>query len=98
MAPDCGRWEMVRLAFGLALGQLQPERDFALHCGSDIILETRQRHRHVICDGELQRVHAPFHFSLRKDALRVIVPSERAPIAEPEQSLSASEKSENDFP
>ena len=98
VAPDCGRWEMVRLAFGLALGQLEPERDFALHCGSDIILETRQRHRHVICDGELQRLRAPFHFSLRKDALRVIVPSESAPIAEPEQSLSTSEKSENDFP
>ncbi len=95
VAPDCGRWELVRRAFGLALGQLEPERDFALHCGSDILVETSQRHRHVICDGELQRLRAPFHFSLQKDALRVLVPSESAPIADPEQLLSAFERNQN---
>jgi diacylglycerol kinase family enzyme len=75
VAPDCNRWELIRLAFGLALGRLQPERDFALYCGSDIFVETSRRSRHVICDGEIERLRAPFHFSVRKDALRLLAPA-----------------------
>ena len=91
VAPDCDRWELMRLAFGLALGQLRPERDFALHCGDDILVETSQRHRHVICDGELQRLRAPFHFSLRKDALRIL-----APLAGTASTNTAAEPAESD--
>jgi diacylglycerol kinase family enzyme len=75
VAPDCNRWELIRLAFGLALGRLQPERDFALYCGSDILVETSRRSRHVICDGEIERLRAPFRFGLRKDALRLLAPA-----------------------
>ncbi len=74
VAPDCNRWELIRLAFGLALGQLRPERDFTLHCGSEILVETGRRQRHVICDGEIERLRAPFRFRLRKDALSLLVP------------------------
>ena len=75
VAPDCGRLELIRRAVALALGNLEPELDFALHCGSDILVETSKRKRHVICDGEVQRLTAPFHFRIWKDALRLLVPS-----------------------
>jgi|SRR5579883_92268 len=75
VAPDCSQRSLIRLAFKLALGQLEPERDFALHCGSDILVESSKGRRHVICDGERHRLSAPFRFRLRKDALRLIVPA-----------------------
>ena len=75
VAPDCDRWQLLRLAIGLALGRLRPERDFALHCGGEILVETHRRTRHVVCDGERLRMSAPFHFRVRRDALRVIAPA-----------------------
>ena len=74
VAPDCGGLELIRRAVELALGNLEPERDFTLHCGSNILVETSKRKRHVICDGEVRRLTAPFRFRILKDALRVLVP------------------------
>ena len=74
VVPDCGGLELIRRAVELALGNLEPERDFTLHCGSNILVETSKRKRHVICDGEVRRLTAPFRFRILKDALRVLVP------------------------
>ncbi len=88
VAPDCDRWQLLRLAIGLALGRLRPERDFAMHCGREIFVETRKRTRHVVCDGERLRMSAPFHFRVRRDALRVIAPSAAAAVAPWQASTS----------
>ncbi|MGA9550043.1 MAG: diacylglycerol kinase family protein [Rhodomicrobium sp.] len=98
VAPDCNRWELMRLAVGLALGQLEPERDFALHCGSEILVETRKRNRHVVCDGELQRMRGPFRFRLRKDALRVLAPPAECAAPHVESSASDSATGEAGLP
>lgn len=78
VAPDAGRLALMRLAVGLALRRLQPKRDFELHCGADILVETRRARRHVARDGERERMTGPFRFRLRQDALRVLVPADPA--------------------
>lgn len=78
VAPDCGRAALLRLAVGLALRRLRPERDFELLCGTDILVETRRRRRHVARDGERALLTGPFRFRLRRDALRVLVPPDAA--------------------
>lgn len=73
VAPESDRIGLLRLAIGLALRRLRPERDFELRCGDDIVVETAHRSRHVAHDGERERMASPFRFRLRRDALRVLV-------------------------
>lgn len=78
IAPDCSRLELLAYAFRLARQKLVPSRDFELHCGREILVETRRRRASVAHDGERTRLSAPFRFRMRRGALEVIVP---APIA-----------------
>jgi diacylglycerol kinase family enzyme len=57
---------------------MQPGRDFELICGTDILVETRQRRRLVARDGERARMTGPFRFRFRPGALRVLVPEASA--------------------
>lgn len=74
VAPDCGRLALLALAAGLALRRLRPARDFELLCGEEILVETRRARRHVVRDGERERLPGPYRFRLRRDALRVLAP------------------------
>jgi diacylglycerol kinase family enzyme len=74
VAPDCGRAALLALAMRLAFGRLRPERDFELLCGADIVVETKRRRRHVVRDGERERLSGPYRFRRRRDALRVLAP------------------------
>lgn len=78
IAPDCGRLELLRYVVRLALRAMQPGRDFELICGTDILVETRQRRRLVARDGERARMTGPFRFRFRPGALRVLVPEASA--------------------
>ena len=78
VAPDCGRLELVLYALRLALGRMVPKRDFELFCGSEVEVEGRLRRRLVARDGERDRMRGPFRFNVRRDALQVLVPAERA--------------------
>jgi diacylglycerol kinase family enzyme len=74
VAPDCGRLALLALATRLALGRLRPERDFELFCGEEVTVETSRPRRHVMRDGERERLFAPYRFRRRRDALRVLAP------------------------
>lgn len=75
VAPDCGRFDLIRYALRLAFHSMVPDRDFELLCGSDILVEDRRRRRLVARDGEREYLEGPFRFHLRKDALQVLVPA-----------------------
>lgn len=76
MAPDCGRFELVRNAIRLARGQAQQGRDFEMICGRDILIEASRKRRHVAWDGERCRMRAPFRFRRHDDAIRLMVPKD----------------------
>ena len=74
VAPECGRLALLTLAVGLALGRLRPARDFQMLCGTDVLVETRRRHRLVVRDGERERLVGPYRFRLHQDVLHVLAP------------------------
>lgn len=78
VAPDCGRFDLIRYAIRLAFHKMVPDSDFELLCGSDILVEDRRKRRLVARDGEREQVKGPYRFRLRKNALRVIVPAGQA--------------------
>ncbi len=78
VAAESSRLELLCIAFRLAVGNVQPSRDFELICGGDVLVELRRRRRYVARDGERARMTAPFRFEVRPDALRVIAPAGEA--------------------
>ena len=74
LAPDNGRSGLLRYALRLATRRMQPGRDFELFCGSDIVIETHRPRALLARDGERDRLTSPFHFRIRKDALRLVAP------------------------
>ncbi len=78
VAPDVGRWGLIAFAIRLALGRMDPNRDFRLLAGRDIMVETLRRAGIVARDGERGRMAAPFHFRLRAGALQFLAPPPQA--------------------
>lgn len=76
LAPDTGRFALLRLAIGLPLAWLRPQRDFQLFCGQEILVQTQRHHRTIARDGERERLAGPFRFRMRRDALQVMVPAD----------------------
>lgn len=77
VAPDGGRWGLLRGALALALGRARPGRDYELICGASIRIASRRRGRQrrlVARDGERSRMPGPFELAVAPDALRVLVP------------------------
>lgn len=77
IAPDTGRWGMLRNALALAMGHAQRNVDFDLIAADSIRIEMRRRSCDVACDGERVRVRAPLDLKVIEDGLTVIVPSNR---------------------
>ena len=77
VAPDGGRWGLMRGALALALGLARPERDYELICGAPIRIASRRSGRLVARDGERSRMRGPFELTVETDALRVIAPREK---------------------
>ena len=78
VAPDAGRFEMIRMAVRIGLGRGLPRWKFAVLGGADILVERlgrRPGHRQTIArDGERERLAGPFHFQVVENALTVLVP------------------------
>lgn len=66
---------LVGAALRLALGRMSHGEDFELIVSDHFIIDTDRPTRHVAHDGERSRVPAPLELSIRKDALRVLVPA-----------------------
>ncbi len=77
VAPDTGRWGMLRNALALALGRAQRDIAFRLIAADRIDIEMNRRGCDVACDGERARMRAPFGLKVVEDELAVIVPEER---------------------
>ena len=71
-----GPLPLMRAALRLALGRTSKGEDFELIISDDFVIETDTRTRHVAHDGERSRIPAPLNLTVRKDALRVLVPLE----------------------
>ena len=69
-----GPLPLMRAALRLALGRTSKGEDFELIISDDFVIETDTRTRHVAHDGERSRLPAPLTLTVRKDALRVLVP------------------------
>lgn len=81
VAPDVDRWGLIAFAIRLALGSMDKDHDFKLIAGRDMLVEIRRRAAVVARDGERGRMHAPFRFRLRSEALELVAPP--APPATP---------------
>lgn len=67
---------LIGAALRLALGRASRGEDFDLIIADDFIINTDRPTRHVAHDGERSRVPAPLNLTIRKDALRVLVPTQ----------------------
>ena len=76
VAPDGGRWGLMRHAAALALGIARPHRDYELICGAPIRITPRRASRLVARDGERARMRGPFELAVEPGALSVLVPRE----------------------
>lgn len=78
VAPDAGRFEMIRMAILIALGRGLPKWKFTVLGGADILIERlgrRAGHRQTIArDGERERIAGPFRIQVVENALTVLVP------------------------
>ncbi|MFX0543547.1 diacylglycerol/lipid kinase family protein [Roseovarius sp. S4756] len=77
VAPDTGRWGMLRNALALAMGRAQQGVEFRLIAADRIDIQTDRRGCDVACDGERARMRAPFGLRALEDELTVIVPEDR---------------------
>lgn len=77
IAPTATRAEMIRRAAGLALGGLEPGRDYRLLTGRDILITPHPVRQRIARDGEWQRAQGPFRFVAAPSVLRVIAPVEK---------------------
>lgn len=80
LAPDGSPLELMGVALRLGLHKLDPEHDFELVCGREILVECGKRRRLVARDGERSKMASPFRFEMRRAGLTVLVPraTERA--------------------
>lgn len=74
IAPDQGRFGMLRSAAAMLLGRASRHRDFHLVCSEDFEISTSRRKLLVARDGERCMMSGPFRLSLSHDPLPIIVP------------------------
>ncbi|MFD1794698.1 diacylglycerol kinase [Paracoccus aurantiacus] len=67
---------LIGAALRLALGKTSRGEDFDLIIADEFVINTDRPTRHVAHDGERSRVPAPLKLTIRKGALRVLVPAE----------------------
>jgi len=74
------RFDLVRAAFGLAVGTPRNGEDFALRYARDITVDTGRARVLVARDGEKQIMLGPLRFRKRRRPLKVIVPRSVVPM------------------
>ncbi|MBS1300964.1 diacylglycerol kinase family protein [Loktanella sp. SALINAS62] len=75
LAPDNNRVQLLWRAVKILFGSIHRDSDYYLHIGEDILIETRRGSRLVARDGERATMNGPYRFVIRRDALRVKVPT-----------------------
>jgi diacylglycerol kinase family enzyme len=75
LSRDRGRFGLLKQALRLATHGMQRGRDFDLITGREVTVETGRPFRHVVRDGETERMKGPFRFEMVPGALKVVVPA-----------------------
>lgn len=76
-----GRLGLLRVAWHVLTGKLQPQYDFDMVCTSAIRVESRRMLRTVAFDGERVKMLSPIEFRVRQAAFRILVPRKQEEIA-----------------
>ncbi|MCU0911070.1 MAG: diacylglycerol kinase [Rhodobacteraceae bacterium] len=85
VAPDCGRFGLIRFAAKLLLRGMRRGRDFELLHGHRVEIDTvdpRHRDRRIAIDGEKVWLEPPFRFRIERGALILVVPADET-VADP---------------
>jgi diacylglycerol kinase family enzyme len=75
VAPYCGRFELVRVAFRALAGRLETESKFESFEGRELTIDTARRRVSVALDGEVAIMTPPLTCRVRPAALRLIARS-----------------------
>lgn len=74
-----GRFGLFRLALHALLGRVDQAKDFEAFRVEEATIETRKPRLLVAMDGEVNWLQAPLQYRTRPNALRVLLPRQRAP-------------------
>jgi len=77
IAPDTNRWGMLRNALMLALGLAEREKEFDFIAADRIRIINNERKHDIACDGERDRMKAPYDLRVIENELKVVAPLTR---------------------
>ena len=75
VAPDLGQFEILALPLKALIGRLETDAHFANFTAAEVSVELTRPRISVATDGEVTILRTPLHFSIRRCALRVLVPA-----------------------
>ena len=75
MTPDNGRFTVLGLPLRALFGRLKRYDRFETYTASSILMKAAGRRIPVALDGEIRNFTPPLRFSIRREALRTIVPA-----------------------
>lgn len=78
VAPDSGRLGVLALPARALLGKLKQHQKFEAWLASSVAMDMSRREVSVALDGEITVLETPLRFSVRRHALRAIVPVGKA--------------------
>lgn len=78
LTPDSGRFSVLVLPFRALLRTLKRHDKFETYTASTILMNTTGSRIEVALDGEIRNLEPPLRFSIRREALRTIVPAGEA--------------------
>ena len=76
VAPEVGRFEILMLPLRAFAKRLTPEAKFEGFVAEEVTMELSRHRASVALDGEVSLMRPPFHFRIRRAALRLIVPAD----------------------
>ncbi|OAO02935.1 hypothetical protein A8B76_21695 [Roseovarius indicus] len=77
IAPDTNRWGMLRNALLLALGLAEREKEFDFVAAKRIQIVDHKKKHDIACDGERDRMAAPYDLQVIENELNVMAPESR---------------------
>lgn len=77
-SPEGDSRGLFRRAWKLVRRRMRPGVDFEMYCLDDFSIGSPRRRVLVACDGEKFRLATPLRFRVRRDALRLVVPTSEA--------------------
>jgi diacylglycerol kinase family enzyme len=75
MTPESGRFTLLMVPVRALLRTLTRHEKFETYTASSIRMDTRAFRIRVALDGEIRSLESPLRFSIRREALRTIVPA-----------------------